>query len=342
MLLRSQKGQGAFEYILMLSGVLLIVVTITFVMQGAIAGANNTLGSQANTFNSTVGVQIVSQVAPNLGAVQATGDLASNESYPCCISNGATSQCTVIPDYTAVLFHMDQASGSSVIDNTTRGVNGACGTGSSSSFSPANCLWAAGKTGNAVDTAGNVYVRMTNLDVDLSTGPKKNSVEFWMYWRGTSSQMPFGWNSCYNLYLSGTFFGINTGSSNVEGIGNNAFLVNSWHHIVAIFPNGVTVNNDTAELWIDGTRQDIIHQTGSLGSSSASSNAVISGYYTAAATNYRFNGLIDEFAIYSRQLSPTQIQQHYQKGVARFYNQCSVDSISCPLGQFNQGTGKCA
>jgi len=40
------RGQGAFEYILMLSGVLLVVITTTYMMQGSVAQADNTLDAQ--------------------------------------------------------------------------------------------------------------------------------------------------------------------------------------------------------------------------------------------------------------------------------------------------------
>jgi len=41
-----RRGQGAFEYILMLSGVLLVVITITYMMQGTVSSADNTLDAQ--------------------------------------------------------------------------------------------------------------------------------------------------------------------------------------------------------------------------------------------------------------------------------------------------------
>jgi len=41
-----RRGQGAFEYILMLSGVLLVVITITYMLQGSLAQADNTLDAQ--------------------------------------------------------------------------------------------------------------------------------------------------------------------------------------------------------------------------------------------------------------------------------------------------------
>jgi len=48
------RGQGAFEYVLMLSGTLLIVVMIVFLMQGSVSSANNTLASQAKTVQAAL------------------------------------------------------------------------------------------------------------------------------------------------------------------------------------------------------------------------------------------------------------------------------------------------
>ncbi len=47
------KGQGAFEYILLLAGVLLIVVLVIIIMRGNILGsANNQIGGSLNTWNN--------------------------------------------------------------------------------------------------------------------------------------------------------------------------------------------------------------------------------------------------------------------------------------------------
>jgi len=42
----TRRAQGSFEYILLLSGVLLVVITITYMMQGSLAQADNTLDAQ--------------------------------------------------------------------------------------------------------------------------------------------------------------------------------------------------------------------------------------------------------------------------------------------------------
>jgi len=86
----AKRGQGAFEYILMLSGVLLIVILIIFILQGTLSGTNNTLGAQQNTYNASVSVDVVPQYTQCLIATSATGNILG-PSFPCCILNGAAN-----------------------------------------------------------------------------------------------------------------------------------------------------------------------------------------------------------------------------------------------------------
>ncbi|MFA5246320.1 MAG: class III signal peptide-containing protein [Candidatus Micrarchaeia archaeon] len=104
-----KRGQGAFEYILMLSGVLLIVILIIFILQGTLAGTGNQLNTQANSFGNTVKTDYVKPYTQNLVVVTKTGGVngglngphlvpdtqknlvlsaatggASGPSYPCC------------------------------------------------------------------------------------------------------------------------------------------------------------------------------------------------------------------------------------------------------------------
>ncbi len=75
----------------MLSGVLLIVIIIIFILQGTIGGANNTMTAQQNTYNTSVSVDIVPQYTANLIVMSQTGGLGGP--YPCC-ENFATPGCT--------------------------------------------------------------------------------------------------------------------------------------------------------------------------------------------------------------------------------------------------------
>jgi hypothetical protein len=85
-----RRGQGAFEYILMLSGVLLIVIIIIFILQGTVGGANNTMAAQQNTYNTSVSVDIVPQYTSNLIVTSQTNGITGT--YPCC-ANFVTPGC---------------------------------------------------------------------------------------------------------------------------------------------------------------------------------------------------------------------------------------------------------
>jgi Class III signal peptide len=94
-----KKGQGAFEYILMLSGVLLIVILIIFILQSTLSGANNSIGTQQNTVTTATNVS-VTRLYPgtsyNLTVYEATGNINST-TFPCCtwpITTGALAAAT--------------------------------------------------------------------------------------------------------------------------------------------------------------------------------------------------------------------------------------------------------
>ena len=87
------KGQGAFEYILMLAGVLLIVVLIILILQGNMGGANTSLGKSQNLLSNMTDTSFFKpDNTVNLKVSAVTGQL-TGAAYPCC-SNGVT--CGVV------------------------------------------------------------------------------------------------------------------------------------------------------------------------------------------------------------------------------------------------------
>jgi len=86
----TRRGQGAFEYILMLSGVLLVVILILLILQGSISSSNNTLASNQNKFGGTVAIDFVNHRTPNLYVSEPTGGITSGT--PCCTNQVAASQ----------------------------------------------------------------------------------------------------------------------------------------------------------------------------------------------------------------------------------------------------------
>jgi hypothetical protein len=81
-----RKGQGAFEYILMLSGVLLTVVLLIYVFQSTVFSANSSMAGKQDTLGKATNVSMVRMLPgriANLTVYERTGNINSS-AIPCC------------------------------------------------------------------------------------------------------------------------------------------------------------------------------------------------------------------------------------------------------------------
>jgi len=163
---------------------------------------------------------------------------------------------------------------------------------------------AASHIGNSADFNGvDGRIDVTGLPVSTTLGDQ-TTVTFWMFWRGGYGEMPMGWTT-YDLYFSNDNFGFNTGGGDIDGITNaTATLANGWHHIGAVFSNS---DPDANVLTVDGLDQSISLLQGSQSNRSVNTSMRISGWLNN--TTYCFDGLIDEFRVYNRGLSISEINE---------------------------------
>jgi hypothetical protein len=134
--------------------------------------------------------------------------------------------------------------------------------------------------------------------------------------------MPFGWGpeggQWYDLWLKSSVncFGFNTGSSDIYGINIPANLANSWHHVAAVFYNGVLFNNGDVNqpnvaLYIDGIPQKLFQCTQTTSGSKVMTDvARIGRAGNYDNQQYSFSGRLDEFRIWNRELSWKEIAGH--------------------------------
>ena len=144
-------------------------------------------------------------------------------------------------------------------------------------------------------------IDITGLPFNLAAGAK-NSVSFWMFWDGTNSVMPIGFQS-HDLWLYGGSFGFNTFSSDIFGI-SSAGLASGWHHVAAVFTNGNVAGN---KIWIDGVAQVLTQRTGAPNNGNAVVNAHmrISGVW--GTSGYLFQGVLDAVRVYSGEMTQAQV-----------------------------------
>ncbi len=140
---------------------------------------------------------------------------------------------------------------------------------------------------------------------------RKHTVMFWMYWNGTNSIMPFGWN-LHDLWITGGDFGFNTSNGDIYGI-SNIGLANGWHHIAAVFTNEDVYSN---RIYIDGVQKTLSQLRSSPNNTRAvvNVNARIGGW--RANTGYRFKSYLDEFKIYKGEIGTSEITTIYANELA--------------------------
>jgi len=161
----------------------------------------------------------------------------------------------------------------------------------------------AGKSAGAVQfNSANQYIEVNGVAVNTAAGGS-NTVAFWMNWGGGNLQMPFGWNTNYNLFLYNGYFGINTGNADALGI-SSAGLANQWVHVAVVFPNDVP-SPANSKIYINGALQTITQLKGTPLSRAATPGVFISGW--GFDSGYRFGGSLDDVRIYCRELAAGEI-----------------------------------
>ena len=155
-------------------------------------------------------------------------------------------------------------------------------------------------------TGGGSFV-VSGVPVSTTAGAK-TTVSFWMYWDGSNSPVPVGWNN-YVVELTSSYFGFNTANSDLYGTSSTS-LPNGWHHVVAVFTNGSVTAN---KLYIDGTVRSLSQVIGSPNTAQAvvSSTLTIGGY--SGGTGFRFSGRLDEVRVFNGELTATEVTTEYNR-----------------------------
>ncbi len=198
--------------------------------------------------------------------------------------------------------------------------NGNHGTGN------ANPAAAAGRVSGAQDFSG----QSTGIDVQADgsfdwLGTESFSIEYWVRITTgipTDNQVVMG---RYDEVI-GTFWftGIEAGTGFASciledsdgvsaGVGGTTGTINladgQWHHVVVVRDESINTNL----IYTDGVLQDsaVVDYTGGFFSNSAALNI---GWFDFQDF-FRFQGLIDEVALYGRALAQAEIQQHHSAGL---------------------------
>jgi hypothetical protein len=213
-----------------------------------------------------------------------------------------TSFATPIPQTNPVVWYkFDETSGSVATDSSGNGKNGAVTGGT----------WVAGKIANAVNLSGSTqYVSApggivsTLNDFSIATWVKVTTNSTW------ARIFDFGANSNTYMFLAPTAgsairFAITTSGNGAEQQinGASALSTGAWHHVA------VTHSGNTGTLYVDGA---VVGTNTGMTLSPSSMGSTANNYIGKSqfADPY-LNGQVDDFRIYNRALSGSEVQSLY-------------------------------
>lgn len=175
-------------------------------------------------------------------------------------------------------------------------------------------LWVDGKTGTALNFDGSEDFVLVNDDNTLDFGTGSFTVEAWIRTEDTEGPIVYKWDTS-----DGWEFSLRLSELQMEVMdeGSSSYLVRtintgindgSWHLATAV----VDRPNERIDLYVDGSYKGGAG-TPIIGSLDNDNDLFIGGIPTGTIDSQFFDGDIDEVVIYSRVLTPGEIESHYER-----------------------------
>ena len=163
-----------------------------------------------------------------------------------------------------------------------------------------------GKIEGALEFDGDdAYGELHDVPINALDGAK-NTVAFWMKWDGSSQQLPMSFDKM-NLAIYGNWIGINTYVGDFLRTPAGSITSGEWIHVAAIFNNG-EITADTCKIYLNGQEQALTQTKdgGSYVPNRSVNRHIFLGkahWYDA----YQFDGKMDDFRVYNRELSSEDV-----------------------------------
>lgn len=151
----------------------------------------------------------------------------------------------------------------------------------------------------------NSGVAVTGMPVATAVGAR-NTVEMWVDVPAAANGMFFSSGSV-DVIVSGGLFGFNTGQGDVYGT-SSSVIRGGRHHLVAVFANGSVPDG---RIYVDGVELALSQMQGTPAVRSLAATGRIGGW---SSGNGLVGGVLDEVAVYNRELSAASVAAHYAAG----------------------------
>ncbi|MFC1805672.1 LamG domain-containing protein [Planctomycetota bacterium] len=252
-----------------------------------------------------------------------------------CVCLGASAvvaspySANVLADQPVRYYRFGEAAGGTAVDSSTTGANG--------SYLNSPTLGQPGAIVGDLDTSVrldgvNQYVSVPSAADLQITGDL--TIELWynkvaetgdwvrMVGKGNGTHRTYGlwdWGGASGRIK---FQQYNSGSSRVENDSNADVPAGQWAHVVA------TVEGNTTRLYVDGKLDKTVNRSGPPSTSGDPLTIGYAGFHT------RFNGYMDEVAIYDHALTGGRIATHYNVGLGLTYPQIVAKDMGAANGAY--------
>jgi len=314
------KAQGSFEYILMLSGVLLIVIMIVFILQGTVSSANNTVSAQGSTVSSMVDASkytpganpAFSPDSPKDGATARELQSVAYVEEKDAALNGLefswnSTNYTLYNGSLVLLMNFDNVA---ALGETTAVPRGSSVYRNNGTVTGAT--WTSGgKYGGAFSFDGNDVVSVP-INYRLSTTRGPSTLEAWI--------KPFTTADCSIITDNCLEWGFTLSGGNVNGyvfgaVSGGAVLANQWYHIALVHEHPTGLTNTLVKMYVNGELKNT--NTLTVASLDAYTDSPLWIGRDGCYTNAGFNGTIDEVRVWNRALSAQEVRMHYMTNLAK-------------------------
>jgi hypothetical protein len=146
-------------------------------------------------------------------------------------------------------------------------------------------------------TVGNPIINKANL-----TLPSTVSQTSWGFSTDSST------SSTLDVVISTT-----TSDAGTLGYVSNALSTGTWIHVVAVFDGSQSGNSNRLKIYLNGKLQNTSY-VGTIPSSTQATTSNVTIGSTSNHTLFGFNGMVDDFRIYTYPLSQAQVQKVYNEG----------------------------
>jgi len=178
-----------------------------------------------------------------------------------------------------------------------------------------NTKWVNGKYGKCIEFTSGSYVEVKEIPsydfseaVSLMAWVNTNNVTTWARIIDKSQWQDNGWDLALSQVTRAPLFEFFVNNTTSQALANTRVDDGKWHFVAGTFGRKIL------RIYVDGAKENEVSSTGSV-NIKTNDWPIRIGVEANNSKGQPYVGMIDEVAIFNRELSPDEIQNIYQNGI---------------------------